>query len=606
MPAGAYRCRTLSLLSVRQRWAAGILHRFYNSSPPCYTAFMKHVIPWWQSKIAYQIYPRSFCDSNNDGIGDIPGIISKLDYLVELGVGIIWLSPVYRSPNEDMGYDISGYREINPEYGTMEDMKTLIQEAKKRDLKLIMDLVVNHTSDEHPWFVESRKGKDNPYREFYIWQPGKENPWNKGGKPLPPNNWSSFFTGSAWEYDRTSQEFYLHLFSKKQPDLNWHNPQVRAAVKDIMTFWLDLGIDGFRCDVINLIYKSSLENGKKRLSLTGQEWYNSQEGCQEILRELRQDVLTHYDCFVVGETVLTTVDQAKALCPPDRSELDMVFTFEHVECHQINNKWFKTPFRPHLLMNTLIRWQQELDWNTLYFENHDQPRSTSRFGSKKYPVESAKMLALILLTLRGTPFIFQGQEIGMTNGEFKSISEFRDVEAHTVWAISRKLKFPRWLRMKMLQTTSRDNARTPMQWNDSPNGGFSSHPSTTPWLKVNSNCATINVASQKEEEDSLLNWYKQLIQLRKITPQLIGGTFTLLYQDKHIYAYKRSLSSLANSGDKIAIVVLNYSSKSRSYPAPLAQILKSLTNAKILASVYPDTTTLPPYGAFLLEAVEKV
>lgn len=567
---------------------------------------MKHVIPWWQSKIAYQIYPRSFCDSNNDGIGDIPGIISKLDYLVELGVGIIWLSPVYRSPNEDMGYDISGYREINPEYGTMEDMKTLIQEAKKRDLKLIMDLVVNHTSDQHPWFVESRKSKDNPYREFYIWQPGKTNPWNKGGKPLPPNNWSSFFTGSAWEYDRTSQEFYLHLFSKKQPDLNWHNPQVCSAVKDIMTFWLDLGIDGFRCDVINLIYKSSLENGKKRISLTGQEWYNNQEGCHEILQELRQDVLSHYDCFVVGETVLTTVNQAKALCPPDRSELDMVFTFEHVECHQVNNKWFKTPFRPHLLMNTLIRWQQELDWNTLYFENHDQPRSTTRFGSKKYPVESAKMLALILLTLRGTPFIYQGQEIGMTNGEFTSISEFRDVEAHTVWAISRKLKFPRWLRMKMLQTTSRDNARTPMQWTDSPNGGFSSQPSTTPWLKVNSNCATINVASQKEEADSLLNWYKQLIQLRKIIPQLIGGTFTLLYQDKHIYAYKRSLSSLADSGDKIAIVVLNYSSKTRSYPAPLAQILKSLDNAKILASVYPDTTNLPPYGAFLLEAVEKV
>ena len=495
---------------------------------------MKHVIPWWQSKIAYQIYPRSFCDSNNDGIGDIPGIISKLDYLVELGVGIIWLSPVYRSPNEDTGYDISGYREINPEYGTMEDMKILIREAKKRDLRLIMDLVVNHTSDQHPWFVESRKGKDNPYREFYIWRPGKKNPWNKGGKPLPPNNWSSFFTGSAWEYDRTSQEFYLHLFSKKQPDLNWHNPQVRSAVKDIMTFWLDLGIDGFRCDVINLIYKSSLENGKKRMALTGQEWYNNQEGCHEILRELRQDVLSHYDCFVVGETVLTTVDHAKALCPPDRSELDMVFTFEHVECHQVNNKWFKTPFRPHLLMEVLLRWQKELDWNTLYFENHDQPRSTTRFGSKKYPVESAKLLSLLLLTLRGTPFVYQGQEIGMTNGDFTSISEFRDVEAHTVWAISRKLRFPRWLRMKMLKATSRDNARTPMQWTNSPNGGFSPQPDTTAWLKVNSNCATINVASQKEDASSLLNWYKHLIQLRKITPQLIGGTFTILYQDKHM------------------------------------------------------------------------
>ena len=564
---------------------------------------MKNTTPWWQTRIVYQIYPRSFCDSNDDGIGDIPGIISKLDYLVDLGVGIIWLSPVYRSPNEDMGYDISGYREINPEYGTMEDMKELIREAKKRDLRIIMDLVINHTSDEHPWFIESRKSRDNPYRDFYIWRLGKTNPLDKGGKPLPPNNWSSFFTGSAWEYDRTTKEFYLRLFSKKQPDLNWHNPQVLSAVKDIMTFWLDLGIDGFRCDVINIIYKTSLKNGRKRISLVGQEWYNTQPGCHEILKELRKEVLSKYDCFVVGETVLTKVEHARALCPPDRSELDMVFTFEHVECHQFNNKWFKTPFHPHLLMNTLIRWQQEVDWNTLYLENHDQPRSTTRFGSKEYSRESAKMLALLLLTLRGTPFIYQGQEIGMTNGEFNSIADFRDVEAHTVWEISSRLKFPRWLRMKMLRFTSRDNARTPMQWDGSPNGGFSPSPDTEAWLRVNSNCTAINVAQQKEDEGSLLSWYKKLIQLRKTTPQLLGGTFKLLYKDKHIYSYQRSLTSLSDSSEKIAVVVLNYSPKHKSYPPALAQRLKSLQDARILASVYPCTDTLPPYAAFILEAV---
>ena len=279
---------------------------------------MSSIVPWWKSRIVYQVYPRSFCDSNNYGTGDIPGIISKLDYLANLGIGIIWLSPVYRSPNEDTGYDISGYREINPEYGTMNDMKQLIAEAKKRNIKIVMDLVINHTSDEHPWFIESRKSTDNPYRNYYIWRPGTV---TKSGRRRPPNNWNSFFTGPAWTYDETTGEYYLHLFSKKQPDLNFHNPDVIAAVKDIMRFWLDLGISGFRCDVINIIYKTSLQNGRKRIALTGQEWYHCQEGCHKILAELNKDVLSKYDCFTVGETVMVSTRQAQEFCTAEPKEL---------------------------------------------------------------------------------------------------------------------------------------------------------------------------------------------------------------------------------------------------------------------------------------------
>ncbi|MCI6478840.1 MAG: alpha-glucosidase [Candidatus Treponema excrementipullorum] len=563
---------------------------------------MMKSVPWWQSRIAYQIYPRSFCDSNNDGIGDLRGIISKLDYFVELGVGILWLSPVYRSPNFDNGYDISGYREINPEYGTMEDMKELLTEAKKRNLKLIMDLVINHTSDEHPWFVESKKSKDNPYRSFYYWRPGSV---DKKGNPVPPNNWSSFFSGPAWEYDRTTQEFYLHLFSKKQPDLNFENPQVLAAVKDIMTFWLDLGIDGFRCDVINLISKTTLANGKKRIALTGREHYITQPGCHKILAELRRDVLSKYDCFTVGETVLVTTQDAQALCPPGRKELDMIFSFDHMDCDHINNKWFKVPFKPYKLMNILFKWQKEVDWNTLYFENHDQPRSISRFGSKKYPQQSAKLLAVILFTLRGTPFIFEGQELGMTNATFNTLSDFRDTESITVWNLATKLHFPRWLKMKLLRATSRDNARTPMQWNTQDNAGFSFDTKTVPWIPVQSNYKEINVETEQNQKDSLLNWYKELITIRKRTPELTGGSFSVIYQDKEVYAYKRSLPGVGKFPDRETYVVLNFGRKKRQIPQEVTAILDALPEKTVLASVYDDTTCLPPYGAFIVKNTDK-
>jgi len=557
-------------------------------------------VPWWKSNIAYQIYPRSFCDSNNDGIGDIPGIISKLDYLKDLGIGIIWLSPVYRSPNNDNGYDISGYREINPEYGTLQDMKNLIQEAKKRNIKIIMDLVINHTSDEHPWFIESKKNIENPYRSYYIWKKGKT---LKNGKKIPPNNWTSFFTGSAWEYDEKTDEYYLHLFSKKQPDLNYNNPDVLSAIKDIMKFWLDMGIAGFRCDVINVIYKTSLENGKKRIACTGREWYLCQAGCHKILQELRKDVLSKYDCFAVGETTFVNIEEAKKLCNSDNSELDMIFNFEHVECDQINNKWFKTKFKPAKFMSILEKWQEGLDWNALYLENHDQPRSISRFGNKKYYLESGKMLATLLLTLRGTPFIFEGEEIGMKNINFDSISDFKDLESHNIWNLGKKLHFPEWLILKMLRKTSRDNARTPMQWNSSKNAGFSENEKTNPWIKIGD--TNINVASQLNNPESLLNWYKKLINIRKNTPELTGGSFEMLYKDKNVFAYKRKLQSITENESRECIIVLNFSKKKRLIPEKLKNHINLYKHQTVLCSIYPSIEKLPPYAAFIIENLDR-
>ena len=543
-------------------------------------------VPWWKSNIAYQIYPRSFCDSNNDGIGDIPGIISKLDYLKDLGIGIIWLSPVYRSPNNDNGYDISGYREINPEYGTLQDMKNLIQEAKKRNIKIIMDLVINHTSDEHPWFIESKKNIENPYRSYYIWKKGKT---LKNGKKIPPNNWTSFFTGSAWEYDEKTDEYYLHLFSKKQPDLNYNNPDVLSAIKDIMKFWLDMGIAGFRCDVINVIYKTSLENGKKRIACTGREWYLCQAGCHKILQELRKDVLSKYDCFAVGETTFVNIEEAKKLCNSDNSELDMIFNFEHVECDQINNKWFKTKFKPAKFMSILEKWQEGLDWNALYLENHDQPRSISRFGNKKYYLESGKMLATLLLTLRGTPFIFEGEEIGMKNINFDSISDFKDLESHNIWNLGKKLHFPEWLILKMLRKTSRDNSRTPMQWNDKEYAGFSD---VKPWLKVNKNKDEINVLKELNDSDSILNYYKKLINIYKEEAMLVrdGVYKDLCPNNSKIFAYERRLDN------ELLLVVSNFSDKEIKN-----KIINKYTNEKIvLLSNYDEVNdVLKPYQTVL-------
>lgn len=504
---------------------------------------------WWQERVVYQIYPRSFQDTNGDGIGDLPGILIHLDELKNLGVGVIWLSPIYPSPNADNGYDISDYCGIHPEYGTMSDMDRLIEEAAKRDIKIIMDLVINHTSDEHPWFQQSRD-RNSPYRDYYIWRPGKHKRPHKTEKagqsiktgqsnklPNPPNNWTSFFGEDCWEYDDKSGEYYLHLFAKKQPDLNWHNPKVLAEIKKIMQFWLDKGIAGFRCDVINILFKTSLEDGVKKLALTGSEHYLSQEGTHEILRTLRRDVLEHYDCFTVGETVFVTPAMAKDLCDESRRELDMIFSFEHMETDQFLVKWFKRRFSAQRFAATIAKWQKALDWNAIYLENHDQPRSVSRFGDDgQYWSQSAKLLCTLLLTLRGTPFVYQGQEIGMTNFDFSGMDHIQDVESHNIYRLAKRLHFPSGLRWRMIKASSRDNARTPVQWDNTPNAGFTTG---VPWLGINQNYTHINMASQMKNPDSVWSFYKTMIALREGNEVLKYGSFEPKVIKKHIFTYKR-------------------------------------------------------------------
>lgn len=532
---------------------------------------------WWQERLIYQIYPRSFQDTNGDGIGDIPGILMHLDELKELGVGIIWLSPVYPSPNADNGYDISDYRGIHPEYGTMSDMELLISEAEKRDIKIIMDLVINHTSDEHPWFQQSRD-KSSPYRDYYIWRPGKQGNSKRSkeaiSSPLgssssrevskyPPNNWTSFFGEDCWEYDEKSGEYYLHLFAKKQPDLNWHNPKVLEEIKSIMRFWLDKGIAGFRCDVINILYKTSLDDGVKRLALTGIEHYLSQEGTHEILRTLRRDVLDHYDCFTVGETVFVTPQSGKELCDEGRRELNMIFSFEHMETDQFYVKWFKRRFHAGRLAEAIARWQGALDWNANYLENHDQPRSVSRFGNDShYWAESAKLLCILLLTLRGTPFMFQGQEIGMTNFDFTGMDQIQDVESHNIYRLAKKLLIPAGIRWRMIRASSRDNARTPVQWNDSPNAGFTTG---VPWLGINRNYTHINMASQMKEPGSIRSFYKSMIALRANSDILKHGSFKPLVIKKQLFIYERELDGQS------LLIALNFSGRTRKIPRGLIE-----------------------------------
>ncbi|MBN2300280.1 MAG: alpha-glucosidase [Acholeplasmataceae bacterium] len=485
---------------------------------------------FWKENVVYQIYPRSFCDSNGDGIGDIQGIISKLDILKDLGVDILWLSPVYQSPNRDFGYDVSDYLEINPEYGTMEDMDALLLECQKKGLKIIMDLVINHTSDEHPWFIKSKQN-DPIYRDYYIWRD-------------QPSNWSGFFSGTTWE--KYEDAYYLHLFLKEQPDLNWKNPKVLEETKEIMHFWLKKGVSGFRLDVINIIYKTSLENGKKHIALTGKEHYHSQEGCHEILKTLRQEVMNKYEAFTVGETVLVTVDQANELIHPSRKELDMVFSFEHMEVDQINNKWFKTKFKPQKLIDTLIKWQVGAYWNANYLENHDQPRSVSRFGNDKaYHYESATALIAMLLTLKGTPFIYQGQEIGMKNGEFKTMEDYKDPETHRIESLMRKLHFPKGLRKHLIHKTSRDHARMPIPWTRQ--GGFSI---SKPWIQMNTRMKEINVQSQMEDQTSIWHQTRTLISLRKSYSSFSYGSFNVRYHQHGVFVYERILND-----EKIEIII---------------------------------------------------
>ncbi len=531
--------------------------------------------------VIYQIYPRSFKDTNGDGVGDIRGIIESLDYIASLGANTIWLSPIYKSPNDDNGYDISDYKAIQPEFGTMEDFDELVAEAKARGIGIVMDLVINHTSDEHEWFQRALAGEEK-YRNYYIIEKGKN------GKI--PNNWGNFFAECPWaKFGDSENEYYLHLFSKKQPDLNWHNPDVLEEVKDIMRFWLDKGVVGFRCDVINIIYKNSLENGKKKLVLTGSEHYLSTDGCHEILKALRREVLEPYGAFAVGETVFVDVPKAKDLCSPERKELDMIFYFEHMECDQIFVKWFKTKLKPQKLMETLTKWQKALPFNACYFENHDQPRFISRFADLgEYRAEASKMMAGLLMTMRGIPFVFEGQEIGMTNGDFASLDDVMDIESHNVFAMAKGLGIPKPIRWRMIQRTSRDNARTPMQWTGGAQAGFSS---VKPWLKVNGNYKDVNVEKEMSDENGVLSFWKKMIALRKTDEVLLNGDFTPVLEGKSVYAFEREWQG------RRLLSVCNMTGKSVKLPKELYEW------DNVLISNYNDTenTILKPFEFRLME-----
>jgi oligo-1,6-glucosidase len=493
---------------------------------------------WWKEAVVYQIYPRSFMDGNGDGIGDLQGIISKLDYLKWLGIDVIWLSPVYDSPNDDNGYDIRDYYAIMNEFGTMEDWDEMIDEIHKRGMKLVMDLVVNHTSDEHQWFVESRSSKDSPYRDYYIWRPGKN------GKE--PNNWESIFSGSAWEYDEQTGEYYLHLFSKKQPDLNWENEKVREEVYKMMTFWLDKGVDGFRMDVINFISKvPSLPDapnpeGKKYVS--GAQYFINGPRIHEFLQEMHDRVLSRYDVMTVGETPGVTPEEAILFTGEDRNELNMVFQFEHMDVDAgPNGKWDLVPLDLVKLKRILANWQVSLHgkgWNSLYWCNHDQPRVVSRFGNdEEYRKESAKLWGTLLHMMQGTPYIYQGEEIGMTNVRFPSIQDYKDIESLNMYKEKLEEGWTEEDILHAIHVKGRDNARTPMQWDETEHGGFTTG---TPWIGVNPNYRTINVKEATEDSNSVLHYYRKLIQLRKQHPIVVYGSFELLEEnDEQLFVYRR-------------------------------------------------------------------
>lgn len=503
---------------------------------------------WWKSAVVYQIYPRSFADSDGDGIGDLPGITAKVGYLADLGVDVIWLSPVYPSPQDDAGYDISDYQDIEPVFGTLADFDRLLAAVHERGMKLLMDLVVNHTSDEHPWFVESRSSTDNPKRDWYWWRPPREG--MAGGTPgAEPTNWASAFSGSAWQYDEASGEYYLHLFSRKQPDLNWENPQVREAVHAMMRWWLDRGVDGFRMDVINMISKdTTLPDGNlTRPALWGDGGAHFLNGprIHEFLAELHRAVFTGRpgQFLTVGEMPGCTVEQARLYTDPARGEVDMVFQFEHVQLDQGASKWDAHPLRLLDLKASLGRWQAglaETGWNSLYWNNHDQPRAVSRFGDDgEHRVRSAKLLGTLLHLHRGTPYVYQGEELGMTNAPFAGIADFRDIESinHYAEAVTGGQDPDQVL--AALRVMSRDNARTPMQWDAGPNAGFSVG---EPWIAVNPNHVEINAAAATADPDSVRQHYRTLIALRHTEPAVAHGDFTMLLPEhEQIYAFTRRL-----------------------------------------------------------------
>jgi oligo-1,6-glucosidase len=498
---------------------------------------------WYKNSVIYQIYPKSFCDKNGDGIGDIKGIISKLDYLQQLGVNCVWLSPVYDSPQEDNGYDISNYKTIYAPYGTMDDFKEMLDGMHKRGIRLIMDLVVNHTSSEHNWFKEAIKNPNSKYRDYYIIKKGK----NHGKKA--PTNWSGFFGGSTWERIGDSEDYYLHLFAKGQPDLNWENPELREEIKDVLRFWLDMGVDGFRCDVITLISKTqTFKSSFPKIALTGSKNFINGPKLHQYLHELYKDVLSNYDCMTVGETVLSNIDQAILLVEPERQELSMVFNFDHTDTDNFMGiKYLYRKFKLKRLKKVFGHWQNgmhNIGWNSLFLENHDQRRCVGRFGTRddtEFREVSSKMLGTMYFFLQGTPFIYEGQEIGMTNPHFKSIDETIDIEIRNMNNMAKKNIFLRpIIRTHMLDVT-RDNARTPMQWDDSVNAGFSN---VKPWLNVCSNYKTINTIEAIKDKSSVFYYYKSLIDLRLDNEVIRDGIYEeIKVGGNSVYAYKRILKN---------------------------------------------------------------
>jgi oligo-1,6-glucosidase len=564
----------------------------------------KATVEWWKSAVIYQIYPRSFADSNADGIGDLHGIVQHLDYLAELGVDAIWLSPIYSSPGDDNGYDISDYQSVDPAFGTLADFDTLVAETHSRGMKLIMDLVVNHSSDEHPWFVESASSVSSPKRDWYWWRPPRENRF--GGEPgAEPNNWESFFSGSSWQFDPASGEYYLHLFSRKQPDLNWENPEVRAAVYSMMNWWMDRGVDGFRMDVINLISKDpDLPDG---VVPPGHEFgdgfphYGYGPRIHEFLQEMHSAVFaTRSGEFVtVGEMPGVTVEQAQRFTDPARHELDMVFQFEHVGLdHGDAGKFDSRPLDVRDLKASMQRWQDGLatvGWNSLYWNNHDQPRAVSRFGNDAdFWLESAQALAAVLHLQRGTPYIYQGEEIGMTNVPFDDIEQIRDIESmnHFAQAMKRPGADPANV-LGQIRRIGRDNARTPMQWSAKPHGGFTTG---SPWIAVHPNHGTINAVSQVNVSGSIYEFYRSLIRLRHEDPVVSAGDFRMLApQHPSLFAFCRSL------GIESLVVLANFDVTELDL-ASVPQV--SVDGFALVLANYPDAhgTVLRPWEVRVLSS----
>lgn len=554
---------------------------------------------WWKNSVVYQIYPRSFKDSNGDGFGDLQGIIEKLPYLQNLGIDVIWLSPVFDSPQDDNGYDISDYRKIYAGFGSNEDMDELIGKAHEHGIKIILDLVVNHTSDEHAWFVESRKSKDSKYSDYYIWKDPKAD----GSEP---NNWGSSFCGSAWEYDEERGQYYLHFYSRKQPDLNWENETVRKEIYDLMKFWMDKGADGWRMDVIASISKDqSFPDYPKtddRKYYTG-KYHSNGPRLHEFIHEMNREVLSKYDCMTVGEAPGSTPEVARLFTDPEREELNMIFTFEHMNIDRIpgsvNRKWELKPFDLRDLKRVMSEWQNKLynkGWNALYFENHDQPRVISRWGNDTtYREECAKAYATVLHGMQGTPYVYQGEELGMTNVPFTSIDQFRDLDSINAYRelVEEQHVFTAEEMMRYLCCKSRDNARTPFQWDDSAYAGFST---VEPWIMVNPNYKEINAKKQIDDPESVFNYYRKLIALRKEKEIIVYGTYDLLLpESEEIYMYTRTL------GEEKLLVVCNFSEKEVAVEIP-----EEFRKGSYLIANYPkgeikEQMTIRPYEAFVLE-----